>query len=151
HDHGHWAALAGQNIQTDMLAMTRYYEAFRPAAERLAAAAKRQTLLAMATRRVKEPAAITFQEESFDDWERAGQRLFRDHCALVGESPENWHNKNIPLMRLLYDAGKMQILTARSNGRMFGYLVSIIGPSLVSEALTSAAHTTFFASPEFPG
>jgi hypothetical protein len=45
----------------------------------------------------------------------------------------------------------MQIMTARCNGRMFGYLMTIIAPSLESEGLMSAVNTTFYASPEFNG
>jgi len=45
----------------------------------------------------------------------------------------------------------LQITTARSNGRMFGYLMTIIGPSLASGTTTSATHTTFYADPSFPG
>jgi hypothetical protein len=54
-------------------------------------------------------------------------------------------------MRAIYDAGLMQIMTARCNGRMFGYLMTLISPSLTSESVTAASHTTFYASPDAPG
>ena len=54
-------------------------------------------------------------------------------------------------MRRIYEIGAMQIMTARSNGRMFGYLMTLISPSLTSESVTEALHTTFFASSDAPG
>lgn len=34
---------------------------------------------------------------------------------------------------------------------MFGYLMTMTGPSLASEGVTVGVHTTFFASPDAPG
>ena len=150
-DGAHWAALADKNIQIDLFAMMRHYQAYKPALDKLAAIAKHQSLSAMALREPVLPDGITIQQESFDAWEKDGEALFREHCVLVGEEPGSWQGKNIPLMRQLYDIGAIQIMTARSNGRMFGYLVTLMSPSLVSENLKSATHTTFFADPSFPG
>jgi hypothetical protein len=69
----------------------------------------------------------------------------------VGESPDAFWGKNIELMRMLDQLGAMQITTARSNGRMFGYLITIIAPSLESAEITTAVNTTFFASADFRG
>lgn len=151
HDHAHWKALSGQNIQIDMRALMRHFVAFRPALEKLASIAKHQTLAAMTLRPMREPEGITFQAETLDSWIADGRSLFEEHCIRVGEAPDDWRAKNIPLMRRISENGGMQILSARSNGRMFGYLVSVIAPSLTSESVTSAVHTTFFAAPEFPG
>ncbi len=150
HDAAHWRRLASVNVQIDMRAMTRYVQANLPALEKLASIAKHQTLAAMNLRRPA-PSDVNFQTESFDAWERDGGALFEAHCVQVGEAPQNWKRKNIPLMRKLYEAGNLQVMTARSNGRMFGYLMTVMSPSLESEHLKVAVHTTFFASPEFPG
>ena len=151
HDSRHWAALADTNIQINMPALMRYFQAYQPALDKLMAIAKHQTLAAMQTQEPVEPDGITFQTETFDDWLGGAEKLFDDHLVLVGETPGNWQNKNIDLMRRIYDADAMQIMTARSNGRMFGYLMTIISPSLVSADLTVGSHTTFYAAPEFPG
>ncbi|CAB4202520.1 hypothetical protein UFOVP1366_31 [uncultured Caudovirales phage] len=151
HDHEHWARLAPMNIQIDMPALTRYVQAYLPALNKVAAIAKHQTLAAMATRKPMEPEGITFQTETFDDWLDGGAKLFDDHLVAVGETPGNWQNKNIGLMQRLYEVGAMQIMTARCNGRMFGYLMTLVAPSLASEDWTTATHTTFYADPEFPG
>lgn len=151
HDHDHWAERADTNIQINMPAMMRHYQAYRPAMEKLAAIAKHQTLAAMHTREPIEPGGVTFQTETFDGWLAGAEKLFDDHLVTVGEAPGNWQNKNLDLMRRIHDAGAMQIMTARCNGRMFGYLMTLVAPSLVSDDLTTATHTTFYASPEFPG
>lgn len=150
HDPAHWARLAPINIQINMPALMRYAQAYRPAMLKLAAVAKHQTLAAMAVHRPIESDAITFETVDFNTWQREGERLFRDHCVVVGESPDNWQNKNIPLMKCLDDVGALQIMTAWSNGRMLGYLMTIMAPSLTSENLQSATNTTFYVSPDAP-
>lgn len=151
HDRDHWAKLAPVNIQVDMRAFTRYAQAYLPALTKLAEAAKHHSLMRMNLGRAPAPNGMTIGPESFDAWERDGVALFEQHCVLVGEAPGNWKNKNIPLMRRLYEAGTLQVMTARSNGRMFGYLMTVISPSLEAEHLKVAVHTTFFASPDVPG
>ncbi len=151
HDPAWWAALAPVNIQVNFRALVRYTDAYGPALNRLGNAAKQQTLAAMAARKPVSFEGVTFQAESFDAWVSDGQHLFEDHCVTVGEEPDQWRRKNVPLMRHLYDAGAMQIMTARCNGRMFGYLMTVISPSLTRRGMLSGTNTTFFASPEFPG
>jgi len=105
----------------------------------------------MATRAPVEPAGMTFQTEPFDQWERDARLLIEDHHVLVNESPAEWRGKNIPLMRQLYDLDMLQITTARSNGRIFGYVMTLIGPSFVSDKIKTATNATFYASPDTPG
>lgn len=150
-DRARWAKLAGENVQCDMQAMVRYAAAFRPQLEKLAATARHLELKELATRKPVEPDGITFQTEDCQTWRRDGRRLFEDHCVIVGENPREWESKNWPLFDALERAGAMQITTARSNGRMFGYLMTLVAPSLVEGGRTSAAHTTFYADPAFPG
>ncbi len=151
HDHDHWAALESVNVQCDMRAMMRYCEANRASLEKLSKIAKHQTLAMMARKPVADLDGITFQSEPFETWVSDAQKIFDDHLVLVGEAPGDWANKNLPLMRRLYDAGAMQIITARCNGRMFGYLMTLIAPSLEMSGKVSAANTTFYADPSFPG
>lgn len=151
HDSEHWAQLAAVNVQINFAALIRYTAAYKPALDKLAAIAKQQVLAGMAKREPVAPDGITFQTEPFETWVQDGAKLFDEHLVQVGEAPGNWQNKNLPLMKKLHDAGLMQIMTARCNGRMFGYLMTVIGPSLVSEATTMGAHTTFYASPDVPG
>lgn len=151
HDPAHWAALAPVNIQVNMQALMRYMGAYAPALDKLAKIAKQKTLSDMALREPVEPAGITFQTEPFDKWLHDARPLIEDHLVVVDEAPDNWKGKNLGLMQQLYDIGAMQIMTARCNGKMFGYLMTLLSPSLVSDKLKSATNTTFYASPDVPG
>ena len=42
-------------------------------------------------------------------------------------------------------------ITARANGRMFGYLVSVVQPTLEKPDLIEGWHSIYFASPDMPG
>lgn len=151
HDHAHWSALADENIQINMAATMRYMQAHKPALDKLAKMAKQRTLSDMATRAPVDPAGITFQVEPFDVWLRDARPLIENHLMLVNEDPDNWKGKNLTLMQDLDDIGAMQIMTARCNGKIFGYLMTLLSPSLTSENVNSATHTTFYASPDVPG
>lgn len=139
------------NVQCDMRALVRYCQAFAPAMEKLGKIAKHAELKELALRPTEGPEGVTIQTEPLEAWLKDAGPLFDDHLMQVGEAPGDWTKKNIPLMRKLDDAGVLQITTARCNGRMFGYLMSIVTPSLVSEGRTAAANTTFYADPSFPG
>lgn len=140
-----------QNVQIDFRAMMRHFEAYRPAMDKLASVAKHQTLAMMQVNEVAQPDSLTIQTECFDSWLADAPELFDAHLVQVGEAPGDWKRKNIPLMRQMDQIGAMQIVTARSNGRMFGYLMTLVTPSLVSEGVTSALHTTIYADPSCPG
>ena len=131
--------------------MVRYVTANRAALAKLVAVAKHTSIAAMSARPVADLDGITFQTEPFDQWLADARALFDDHLTLVGEAPGDWQTKNIPLMRQFDAMGAMQIMTARSNGRMFGYLMTLIAPSLASETLISATNGTFYADPSVPG
>lgn len=145
-----WATMAPLNIQINMSAMLRYCVAYKAPMEKLSLIAKQFEFSAMA-RDTKPIDGLTIQQESFDTFFRDGHPLFRAHLAEVGEPPDAFWSKNLPLMQALYQHGAMQITTARCNGRMFGYLMAVISPSMENAAVTTAIHTTFYASPLFPG
>lgn len=149
HDHAWWAFWDKQNVQINLPAQIRYFQAYQPQLMKLARQVKCLTL-ADFTRPFKEPDELTFQQDDFETFFRDGQRLFAEHCSIVGQDPEAFLNKNIPEFRAREARGELQIMTARSNGRMFGYLVTFIAPSLETVGETVAVHTTIYASPEFP-
>lgn len=94
---------------------------------------------------------FAYKQEPFEDWYRDGTELFGDHLKRVGEEPDAYSRKNLPLFRKLDELGVMQITTARSNGRMFGYVMAIVTPSFEDETTKEAMYTTFYASPDTPG
>lgn len=151
HARERWQRLASINVQCSMPAMLRYARAYRPQIEKLASIAKHTLLAEMSSRRMSPPDGVTFQQESFDVWFDDAKELFAEHLVQVGDAPDAYQEKNIPLMRRLDELGNMQIVTARSNGRMFGYLMTIVTPSLEKQGTSSAVQPTFFASKEFPG
>jgi hypothetical protein len=151
HDTEWWKLLNPINIQCSMIALLRYAGAYQDQLQKLNDLAKYEMLKGLALKQNEPPHGIVFAEESFDDWYRDGQKLISDHLVEVGDGPFDHEKKNIPLLRELGQKGNLQIITARSNGRMFGYLMTVLSPSLESETRLSAVHTAFFASKEFPG
>lgn len=154
HDPTWWKALDAANIQINFKALARYSQANLAAIAKLIAQARQTMLTDLAVKPGDAHGAIIREEtfeETFDDHINGCHHLFREHCVAVGEHPDNWINKNTTLMRKLYDAGIMQIMVARSNGKAFGYLMTLICPSLEAENVQSSQHTLFFASPTMPG
>ncbi len=145
-----WGAFASLNLQVSMAALIRYSAAYQTQLDKVAKIAKQQCIAGMA-RPVKDLEGVSIQQESFETVHRDGRHLFRDHCISVGETPDSWEGKNIPLMRELDRRHAIQFMTARSNGRMFGYLMAILSPSLESPHIMTAVHTLFFAAPGFFG
>ena len=151
HDPAWWAQMDRTNVQIHMPALVRYVEAYRPQLDKLAAQATQQVRSALMSRRTVEPDGITLQTEPFDKVYADAVELFREHLTQTDQHPNDYLKKNVPLLRKLDGLGCLQLITARSNGRIFGYLLSVITPSLDDPNITSAAQTTFFASKEFPG
>lgn len=153
HDHDWWARVAALNLQCDMPALMRYCHAHMPQLEKVAAQVRQVTLATMQTRPVVEPDGITIQPERFADFyaDEGVQALFRDHLVTVDEHPDNAPTKNIPMMQQADELGLMQVLTARSNGRVFGYLMTVLSPSWEDRSRTTAVNTLFYADPAVPG
>lgn len=150
HDPAWWAAWSWRVVSGNLPAQIRYCTAYLPQLQKLGRAAKHQSLARMA--RAPPPTdGFVFCDEPFDSWFRDAVPLFQEHMRLTGQDIEDYRRKNIPLLRRLDAAGAMQILTARSNGRMFGYVVSLISPSLDDPAALVAQHLPIFASPDCPG
>ena len=150
HDSRWWAHWAPQNLQIDMRAMMKYYRAFQPQIDKLTATARQQTIATMMPGR-GEIEGVTFQQEPFDDFYRDGTPLFREHMAVTGQDIEDYTRKNLSLMRCMEARGNLQVTTARSNGRMFGYLMAIVGESMDAVGLLEGMHMAFYASKEIPG
>jgi GNAT superfamily N-acetyltransferase len=147
-----WAAASRVNIQIDMRVLARRLRAYQPQLMKLAKQARHRTIAMMAASRGNgEFDGVTFQVEPFARFYRDAEPLFREHLTQVGESPDDHARKNLSLLQMLDDTGGLQCLTARVNGRMFGYLMTVIGPSLESPDDLRGEHTTFFASPAIRG
>lgn len=151
HDAAWWRMIAPMNLQTNLPALLRYCEAFRPQLEKVASQIKHKTLTTMRLRPAVEADGMTFQQEPFRSFYAEAKPLFEEHLVQTEQSPDAHGLKNLALLEMMDDMGALQVMTARSNGRMFGYLMSAIGPSLDSPKVTQAWHTIFFASPDCRG
>jgi hypothetical protein len=145
-----WAAVSLVNIQIDMRMLVRRFVAYRPQFEKLAKTAKHRILADM-THAPHDMDGVTFQHEPFREFYRDAKPLFAEHLVQTGQSPDDHELKNLPALEALDDAGMLQTITARSNGRMFGYLMTVVGPTLDAPDVMQGWHTIFFASPDMPG
>jgi len=150
HDPSWWRAWDAKHVSGNLAAQVRYCHAYLPQLLKLARAARQRSLVIM-SRPTTPPEGFTFQEEDFDTWFRDAKPLIREHMIATGQDVDDYKAKNIPLLRKLDAMGAMQIVTARSNGRMFGYLMSVIGPSLDAADRIEVLHLPFFVSRECPG
>lgn len=150
HDPAWWASWEVQQVSGNIAAQVRYCQAYLPQLQKLGRAAKHRILADMAPS-AEPPAGFTFQDEPFECWYRDATPLFREHMAQTGQDIEDYACKNLSLGRRLDDAGAMQIITARSNGRMFGYLMAVISPTLDDPTALMAQHLPVFASRDCPG
>lgn len=150
-NHNWWQAWNAINVSGNLLAQVRYARAYLPQLQKLARVAKHAGLAIMGQQTSRPPEGFTFQDEPIDRWYADATVLFREHMAVTGQDIEDWGRKNIGLGRRMDAAGAMQIMTARSNGRMFGYVMSIIGPSLDDPNALVAQQMPIFADPSCPG
>lgn len=146
-----WRTWDAVRVSGNLTAQLRYARAYLPQLQKLARVAKHTSLALMAGMSPRLPDGFTFQDESIDRWYAGATVLFREHMSQTGQDIEDWSRKNLPLGRRLDAAGAMQIMTARSNGRMFGYVMSIIGPSLDDPNALVAQQMPIFADPSCPG
>ena len=149
-DYQWWQYWNGINVQVNFDAMMRYTWAHLVQLSKLAHTARHQMMVDI-QRPAKIPDGLEIQEEPFETSFRDAQDLFASHCLALGQPADEWTKANAALMEAMDATGCLQILTARANGRMFGYLVSILGPTTDSATERSATHTLFFASKEWPG
>lgn len=150
HDSAWWQATSQCNLQINFRREMQYYDAYAPQLNKLAKIAKHRMIADMS--RVlpydEEDEGLIIQEEKMTCFDEC-IKLAADHMILVGEAPNT--KKNRPLMQKLEDIGCLQIMTARCNGKVFGYLMTVIAPSLESTETVTSVQTTFFASPLFKG
>lgn len=154
HDHAWWAALAPINLQINVRASLRYSLAHQAQHRRLMENANAE-VRRLAFKRHK-PAThedFVIDEEPFETFFKDGVHLFREHCVLVGEPPDEYLHKNLSLARKLAESGMVQIVTARSNGKMFGYVTTMLSPDLEHDDQNchTAHQLNFYVSPDARG
>lgn len=151
HDHAWWERASAANLQVDLPRIVAYYQAHAPQVEKLRLAARHEILRRF--RRSPELEGVTFQREELARFftDRDAQRLMAEHCVQMGEQPEAWRETNFPLLERIHSCGNLHIYTGRSNGRMFGYLITAVGESYFAREQWEADELSFFSDPAWPG
>jgi hypothetical protein len=150
HDSGWWRALDKLNLQVSIPHMVRYFQAHATQVEKLRRLAKHEMLRSF--RRPVELDGVTFRQETLAQVLPDMARPAGEECVALGEPPEVWPSlMNLPLLQRLEAGGGLHIFTARSNGRLFGYLVSALGDAFHAQGQVEAEQAWFFADPSWPG
>lgn len=147
HDPLWWKCVSSVNLQLNFTALMRYMEAYTPQLIKIVKQVKHRTIALMQPEdRIDD--GVTFQVERFspEGLEEVAP-LAAEHMMQTDQAPDDFYRKNLPLWYNMQDHGYLQCLTARANGRLFGYLVTVIGPSMDAPGIMIGEHTVFFASP----
>jgi len=150
HDHAWWAACDVVNIQIHLRQMMRHWRAHEAQINKMTKTAKHRCIVAM-DRKPRDIDGMTYQHEPFETFWHDAAPLLAEHAVRAGEAPDYPLSFNLPLLRALDAHGMLQTMTARMNGRVFGYLMTIVGPSIEAPDLIEGQHTIFYASPDAPG
>lgn len=152
HDHTWWAAHDRVNMQMNVPALLRYMAAFAPQLTTISSvAAQESKKLMWAGRKPHDKDGMTFEEIPFDEWLTDAQPLLAQHHADCNQASDAFDYKNHSLFRKLDHAGALQTVVAKCNGRMFGYLMSVLGESFEYGDSRVAVQTAFFRAPDAPG
>ena len=137
------------NYQEDQPSLVRYFFHHRDQISTAATEARkrmRRLLGARPTIAEADADGVVIQREYRETFWRDGQDLMAEHCISVGEPSDQFLRKNLPLLNRLDDIGAGQIITARLNGRMLGYLISVVSPSLEATDLLMATQLPLYVS-----
>lgn len=152
HDPKWWADMNARNLQINRTAMLAYTRAHAPQIRRASAICVRHIRsLHIKPTVLFEVDGMVIQEEPFETAWLDAEALMTEHCLEVGETSDGWKRKNVPLLRQLAALGVLRVIVARGNGRMFGYLSALRGPSLESEEIRGVWQLSLFVSPDARG
>jgi L-amino acid N-acyltransferase YncA len=150
HDHHWWQAMDALNLQVNLSHLFRYMQAHAPQLEKVSQQAKHR--IASLFAKPTEIDGVDFQCEDWPTFYRDGKALISDHLAATDQAPYAHEEQvNLEMFAKLDELGALQVMTARSNGRIFGYLLSVICPALDRADKIVAVHTAFYGSPLFKG
>lgn len=138
----------GVNAQVPLGPLLRYCHMNSTQLSKLAGQIKLRTIASMSRDKGPRLSELVIAEEPFSEtFLRDATKLFEEHCCQVGEAPDNWKNKNIDLGHHLESIEALSVVTARSNNRMFGYLLTVIGPAMDHRKAPVGIQTLFYSSP----
>lgn len=152
HDPDWYRATAQFNLQVSLPHYLRYAQANQTQLAIFAGEAKARILRGF-TRVFSqtELAGMSYQQEPFSTAWPAAQELLSANCTASGLLPDEYLRMDHDLMREYAAAGQLFVTTARSNGRMFGYLMTQLTRSLEDKGQMIAIDSSFYVSPSCPG
>ena len=151
HDPAWWAACAAQNIQVSLPVLMRYFHAHRAQISKVEQAAVQRMRAALHKRRVFTPDNLTISEVPFNEYFPGALAEIREHAVEIGEGADYPDTMNFDAMKAHADAGCLQTVIAKSNGRVLGYLLTVLQPCFIDKRISAAHHTTIWASGDAPG
>lgn len=151
HDPDWFAQISPRNVQADMPALMRYMMAYQPQLQKVADQIKCLTIADLTRKTYGGPADVVIQQVSFETFDKECRKLIAEHASLVGHPANKYESMNLPLLRVIDQIGCLQVTTAKCNGRLVGYLMSHLSPSVEFPDRTEAIHSVFFVSPDFRG
>src|SRR5258708_36141011 len=95
--------------------------------------------------------SVTFQREPFWPWLAEAQLLFPRHYDEIGENKDITHGPDLDLVKykLLDDAGKLHVLTARDGGKLVGYYVLLVDHNLHYRSVVTVMDDVHYLAPEY--
>lgn len=91
---------------------------------------------------------IRYQLERWQDAESEMAEHFSAHCAEVGADPGRFTlSPDYAMFRALQDSGNLAVITARDDGRLVGYHVSLVRRHMHYDSLTAYTDIFYIAPP----
>lgn len=146
-----WPAMNAQNLQANLPAQIAYIHANTPQLALVGHAATkalRYVCLRRQAAPTPDPDGVVIQEESLQAFWEDGQELMAQHCEAIGKPRDHFRKMNLPLWDAVCRGGSAQIMIARLNGRMLGYLTAVIVPSFDEVGVLAATQFSMFVSPD---
>jgi GNAT superfamily N-acetyltransferase len=143
-----WSAIAPINLQCDMRHLVQYMKANQKQLDKLSKVAKHK-MIANMRREIEFDDGFVFREESWDKFFPDAMDLIGDHIVRVGDAPDQHYNWD--MLGRFNEAGRLQVMTARCNGRLFAYMWTFIGESVFSGDEIVGTQTAFYADPSCVG
>lgn len=140
------------NIQCDLMHLRRYAQANQPAMQQLADNVKGE-LLCDLTLKASNGVMTVGLETDPDFFSVVSDSRFAitAHLANVGDGLVAEEAKDWALMAKAYAEGRLQIVNAKVNGKVVGYLLTLVSPSVEQAGKLTAVDLAFYASPHWTG
>lgn len=148
HDHARWEQFDRVNLQVNLAAELRYIRAHGSQLRQVQGMCIRRIKEILRPVRMGEPdsTGITIQEEPFDRAWQDAQAIMPENCARTGHTPDAWRQWNVPLIRQMDEQGAVMFMTARCNGRVVGYLGTVLSNSFMKTGDIWATQLGVFVS-----